>query len=395
MSVNTRSTLRAIDTPHEGRPRRYLLRRSVVAGVVLALIWFVLAISNRLFLAGGIGWIVYLLHDALYVPLKGWVWTLWFPYVLVWLIPLAVAAALLATEYLSTAGPVRVLHRKVILSLGMKPWFQRVLAPDLGTGPIDPAAWSSSLTRGDFSTVRRFGFARRVIRKEQDAFWMQIAVDMTDGGAPDPHQIARLLRLTDMRLRLDPSDALAHLRALEIIAFAPKTQALLSLAKDMERFWSAQEDTQDVQPLLSCLAILNSIDAGAKLTASAQLHSLTKGFTLTTQTPVQDAGRQALNFVCDALAVLALGAAHRLPDGRGFQRLWVAARLSQSPAGVAQALGQAETLIFFEMWSQRAEAAQMRGKPDHLIQRALASTKSHGLQRIEAAETFAWKGAQP
>jgi hypothetical protein len=69
--------------------------------------------------------------------------------------------------------------------------------------------------------------------------------------------------------------------------------------------------------------------------------------------------------------------------------------LSPDPNGRADALGIAETFIFFEMWSMRAEFGGPRPGPYTFMQRALAQTGGAGLRRIEDAEHFAWDGGQP
>jgi hypothetical protein len=386
--------LRAIETRHAGRKRRYVLRWGVLCGVVLAAVLFERAIATRALPPDGLGWIVYSVHDRLYLPLKGWVWTQWFPYVLVWCVPLAVVAAAISLEYLTKADPVRRVHRAMILRLGVQPWFQRFLARALAGRQIDEATWFASQTDTGSQTVRRFGFARRVVHKEQEALWMQIAVGLAEGDVPDPGHINRVARLSQLRLRLDPSDALAHLRALEVIASVPSNTVSMALAQELERFLGAQIGTAAVAPVLDALTQIKSKDTGGDPDVPTALFHTTTRFAAMTQISAKKDAQPALAFACTALAAFALATRNRHQDIRGFQRLWASARLAQAPDGVADAIAEAETLIFHEMWSKWAEVVPNRAHSDDLMVRALAADKSANLQRIEAAEAFAWDGRQ-
>ncbi len=394
MAILTRSTVRAIDAPFDGRRRRYRLRWTLVALCILALVWFCWAMSVRLFPSSGFGGFVYWVHDTVFLPLKGRAWTQWFPYAFVWLLPLGFIASVALTEYLSVVGPVRGLHARLILRISERPIIQRLLAPKMGARQIDQDTWSASLSRRGITSRRRFGFARRVIRKEQDTLWMKVASSVADNQSPDPRLIASLLRLTNMRLRLDPSDAMAHLRALEVIASDPSLTAGHGFVQTYRRFLEDQKLLPIAAPVLGALNRLIEMHSLDAQTAAARAYELTALFGQTVQTEVQDAVHEPLELACTALVVFKLSSTYQLQDVRGFQRLWLAARVSPTPMGRLDTLAIAETLIFFEMWSMRAEFGGAALGTYTLLQRALATTGAAGLSRIETAEQFAWGGGQ-
>jgi hypothetical protein len=394
MAALTRSTVRAIDAPYEGRWRRYRLRWALVAVCILAFVGFCWAVSVRLFPSGGLGGLVYWLHDTAFLPLKGRAWTQWFPYAFVWLVPLGAIAIVGLTEYLSKAGPVRVLHSRFILRIAIRPALQRLLAPKLATRQIDQDTWSASLSRGGITSLRRSGFARRVIRKEQDTLWMKVAIVVADGHYPDPRLIARLLLLTNMRLRLDPSDAMAHLRALEVIAAYPTLSVGHEFVQTYRRFLEDQTAPLIAAPVLFALNRLIQLPTLDAEAAAALAYDLSAKFGQTVQIDVQDVVYESLQLACTALVVFTLSSNYQLQDVRGFQRLWSAARLSPEPNGRADSLGVAETFIFFEMWSMRAEFGGPSPEPYTFMQRAMVQAGGAGVRRIETAERFAWGGGQ-
>ncbi len=394
MAALTRSTVRAIDAAYDGRQRYYGLRWALVALCLFALVGFCWAMSIRLFPRGGIGDLVYWLHDTVFLPLKGVAWTLWFPYAFVWLLPLGTMGIMGLTEYLTKVGPVRRLHSRLILLIAARPALQRLLAPKLAERQIDQDTWSASLSRSGITSWRRLGFARRVIRKEQDTLWMKVASVLADGQSPDRCLFVRLMGLTNMRLRVDPSDAMAHLRALEVIAADPRLTAEHEFVKTYRRFLEDEKTLPIVVPVLDALNRLIELPSLDSQSGAALAYDLTAKFVQTVQTEVQDGVHEPLELACTALVVLALSSTYKLQDVRGFQRLWSEARLSPDPDGRADALGIAETFIFFELWSMRAEFSGPNPGPYTFMQRALGRSGVEVLRHIETAERFAWGGGQ-
>jgi hypothetical protein len=269
-----------------------------------------------------------------------------------------------------------------------------MLAPKLGQRQIDQSTWSASLSRGGIISRRRSGFARRVIRKEQDTLWMKVASGGADGHSPDPRLMARLLSLTNIRLLLDPSDAMAHLRALEVIAADPMLTAGHEFVQAYRRFLEDQRILSIAAPVLEALKKLLELPSLDARTAEAQAYDMTAKFGQTVQTDVQDSVHEPLALACSALVLFTLSSTYQLQDARGFQRLWSAGRLSPYADGSADALSTAETFIFFEMWSMRAEFDGTHPGSYTFMQRALVQTGGVGLRHVEIAERFAWGGGQ-
>lgn len=390
----TRSTVRAIDAPYDGRWRRYRLRWILVVLCFLALIWLCWAISVRLFPTSGISRLIYVAHDTVFLPLKGRVWTQWFPYAFVWLVPLLVIVSFGLIEYLSKAGPVRRIHASLILRIAARPRLQRFLAPRLDASEIDQDTWAASLSRSGIETGRRFGFARRVVRKEQEALWMKVASALAESRAPDLNAVARLFLMTNMRLRLDPSDATAHLRALEVIAASETLTERHDFVQTYRQFLENRTSKEDIAPVLDALNKLLDMQRFDLTSASKLSYEITSQFGQTVQTEARNMGQEPLELALTALVVSALSVRFKLPDVRGFQRLWVGARLSAVPHGRAEALGVAETLIFFEMWSTRAEFGGAKSGNFSLMQRALEPTGGAALRHVDTAERFAWGGGE-
>jgi hypothetical protein len=121
---------------------------------------------------------------------------------------------------------------------------------------------------------------------------------------------------------------------------------------------------------------------------------MTAKFGQTVQTDVQDSVHEPLALACSALVLFTLSSTYQLQDARGFQRLWSAGRLSPYADGRADALSTAETFIFFEMWSMRAEFDGTHPGSYTFMQRALVQTGGVGLRHVEIAERFAWGGGQ-
>ncbi len=95
------------------RTRRTWLLGGGLAGVLLFSSATVLKLWPDIFPFSDI----YRLHDAYWLPLKGWLWTAWYPWCLVLWLPVGIILALLAVGWASGHDPLRPLHRMVILVL--------------------------------------------------------------------------------------------------------------------------------------------------------------------------------------------------------------------------------------------------------------------------------------
>ncbi len=95
------------------RTRRYWILGGGLAGVLLFSLATVLKLWPDIFPFSDI----YRLHDAYWLPLKGWLWTAWYPWCLVLWLPVGIILALLAVSWASDHDLLRPLHRMVILVL--------------------------------------------------------------------------------------------------------------------------------------------------------------------------------------------------------------------------------------------------------------------------------------
>lgn len=94
--------------------RRYLLRAItlVVAGGLLTAT--PLALHFGLVSQSGLGWMVYWTHDHVYLALRGWLWSAWFPWGLVVWVPVLGITLLTLVETVTGISPLRRLQRGII-----------------------------------------------------------------------------------------------------------------------------------------------------------------------------------------------------------------------------------------------------------------------------------------
>lgn len=106
--------LRAVGDPAQ---RRSLWRRWGAAAVVLvAAAAPALAVVQRWFDPGGLFRPLYAVHDDIFLPVVGRLWTAWFPWGLVYLIPAVVAGTLTLCGFMSGRRPLRGVQRRIILA---------------------------------------------------------------------------------------------------------------------------------------------------------------------------------------------------------------------------------------------------------------------------------------
>jgi hypothetical protein len=184
------------------------------------------------------------------------------------------------------------------------------------------------------------------------------------------------------------------LRALEVIAASETLTERHDFVQTYRQFLENRTSKEDIAPVLDALNKLLDMQRFDLTSASKLSYEITSQFGQTVQTEARNMGQEPLELALTALVVSALSVRFKLPDVRGFQRLWVGARLSAVPHGRAEALGVAETLIFFEMWSTRAEFGGAKSGNFSLMQRALEPTGGAALRHVDTAERFAWGGGE-
>ena len=390
---DTRSTLRRLGAEHEGRRKSKFVRFLLLAAIATAIYLFIQAVTTRAFEPSGLGVLIYGLHDNVYLWIKGMIWVKFFPYTLIWFVPLMVLLFLCLVEYVTPLSPIRAIHRRGLLALAERRWARRLFGKSLIKQRVDDGVWKSSLEPQQREPRRRFGFARRVVHQAQEALWARVAIDFADGNGPARRVAKRLIRLTDIRLRFDPSFAPAHVRAIEIIAALPGESNASKLKQELLAFYAAQSSQAFVGPLAKALSRLDEIDVKKPAAAAQLLREISLDLQSYSLRKNNFDAQMSVALACDAL--IAFNAAHacRSPDVFLFQRLWVKARLSKVPVGLSEKFANAGALIFFEMWSRYAEWRQAIPKTSPLLKDAIADGSEVTDDLTIASERFAWEGA--
>ncbi|WP_299771221.1 hypothetical protein [uncultured Tateyamaria sp.] len=363
-----------------------MIRAALLLAGITAVILFVQAVQTRSFDPDGPGRVIYQLHDTLYLRTKGHTWVAYFPYVLVWLVPLMVMAALTAWEFLSRNGPVRRLHAGVIQFCAGRPVFNRLLGGSLRPRKLDADVWAGMLEPDRLDPPRRFGFARRVIKQAEDRLWRELAVARGDGKTPEPRQVGRMFRLARMRVRLDPGDPTAHLRVLEQSVLFPDDPTGQALRRDLKKFYAMDANAA----LSSALRELSEdLDAEeAPLTPDVAAQRLNRLAAALTVKPGSDINAEALRFACLVLSAARLAGHNQIPESRAFFSHWLDRKLRGED--FRQVADRAEALVFFELWARLAEPDSAGLFGDDLLIAAGLDEGTPAL--INAPETYAWTG---
>jgi hypothetical protein len=106
--------LRAL--PDKAQPRVLLRRWGAAAIALIAAAAPALAVAERWFDPGWFFRPLYAIHDNILLPVVGRLWTAWFPWGLLYLIPGIVMAALTAAGFMSGRRPLASLQRRTILA---------------------------------------------------------------------------------------------------------------------------------------------------------------------------------------------------------------------------------------------------------------------------------------
>lgn len=387
----SRSSLRRIGVPYGGRKRWYLLRALCAVLIIAAICGFLWGVQTQYFNKSGIGAVIYTFHDTLYLWAKGQAWVQYFPYALIWLVPLAIAFTLIGIEFVTPMDPIRALHRRLILTVVEYRWAQGFLARPLGQRQIVSDEWVASLTPTANMKPRWFGFARRVVHRAQENLWLHAALDLAEGFDIAPRNAKRLAMLSGMRLRFDPSDGGGHLSALEVIAATSGLHETQKLAQHMADFYATQEDSKLVKPLSAALDTLRKLNPEDMTFAAGELtrvNAMLQSITSEDITP-----NLSLHLSCCALEANVIGWRCRLPEVTQFQRQWVRLRLIADSPEIGEAIETAEGLIFFELWSKLAEVAPRPPEERSLLALAIGTKEGDIPGLIDAPEHYAWTGA--
>ena len=386
MQAGSRSLIRRMGAPQDLRKRRYLVRAALLLTGIAAIVLFVQAVQSRSFDPDGPGRVIYQMHDALYLRARGHAWVAYFPYVLVWLVPLAVIAALTAWEFLSRNGPVRRLHAGVILFCAGRPVLTRLLGGSLSARKLDADVWAGMLEPNRLDPPRRFGFARRVIKQAEDRLWRELAVAMGDGILPEPRQVTRMFRLARMRAMLDPGDPTAHLRVLEQCVLFPDDPTGQALRRDLNKFYDMDANSALTEALRQVSEDLDSEEATLSPDIAAQrINRLAAGLKIK---PGDDINAEALRLACLVLRTARLAGHHQIPESRAFFSHWLDRKLRD--ADFRKVADRAEALVFFELWARLGEPDDAGLDGDDLLAAAGLDKGTPAL--LNEPEAYAWTG---
>lgn len=335
------------------------MRWAAAGGVTLALGLAIAAVAGRWADPAGPGRVLYFAHDALWLPLKGHLWTAPFPRSLALATLGAGLAALVLAEWLTPLGPLRALQISALRGM---------LAREAGAAWL--LAWDTRVRRAGL----RLALAGEVAAQGARAAAAAALAAAEAGGRP-PGGGAALARAAGLRLALSARDAAegaAALEALALVHLAGGEDAAARLAARLAALAPGGEDGHVWAARSAALA------AAARGEGAGRL-------------PERAAAIAAAPGPPAALAALALEAALAAratasPAAMEPFAAWARARAAGAPA--APALAEAEGMIAFEAWAALAEAALPPPPPPGMLADALGED----LGTHEDGERFARDG---
>jgi len=330
-----RSTLLRAGLAPPARSRNRVLRYGAIVALAALVVTLVLIVRGQLLPTDGPGRILYLIHDAVWLPLFGRIWTAIFPDALIWLVILGGLSALALIEFLGIASPLRRAQVAVLQWL-------------LPTVPGPVLAMHRLLRTAGL----RAGLAEQVLRDLRDD---ALHLFTRPGIAPDEAAFSRLCQLQCLQVSFGlqcPRDLVAVADVLGLAAVepgarddaaAPLRRAVGKLTPDKIPFWAEMMVPQTF-----------ALDLPAALQATVEL--------------------EIGNFPPEALACRTVRiAAYLVTGGDGVALVWfdtwARLRVGADPARAAL-LAEAEALCAFEYWAARAEAAVHSGAAPSLLSEA-------------------------
>ena len=324
-----RSTLIDMAAAVPRRQRPWHLRRAGVAIVVLVVAVLAWMTATEALAQDGPGWLLYLLHDVIWVPFWSWIWVRAGFWSLMWLAPVAVIGGAALLEYLGLAQPLRYLQTAVLRLVlhsgvgGVLLGFQQILGWGRNHEGLLVAILRADLLRAKTA-------AKAVAERESR-------------GQPNPISLGRAasqlcyLRAQDEATQIHVAEALA---LIAIIAPPDTTAHWRALVR---RIWSHPETGR-----IEALTLITPQGIETLLTEMRQ--GVVAPATL-------------------ALATLGVARADSM-ERQDLVQAWFThwARLRHQTTPRRVDLTEAETLIDFEFWAARAETG--------LAKRAYAADRS-------------------
>lgn len=334
-SRNTgRSTLLRAGLAPDERQRNRVLRHWAVLAVVGLIVGLVLVVGGEQLSKDGPGWLLYFIHDTLWLPLYGRVWTAIFPDALIWLVIVGGLAAVALTEFLGIASPLR---RPQVALL-------RVLLPALPEAVV-------AMHRMLGSLGMRSALAEQVLRDLRDEALHPFTIPED---APGDEAYARLCRLQTLQLAFGLKSFRDFGAVVDVLGLAAVEPGARDDAAAALRRASARLRPEAV-PFWADLMVPGTFrpDLPAVLEATVDLETAT--------------------IPAEALACCTVRiAAFLCTGGDAAALVWFDtwARLRAGPDGERAArLAEAEALCAFEHWAALAETgAHIRSTPDFLAE---------------------------
>ncbi|MEO9933487.1 hypothetical protein [Rhodopirellula bahusiensis] len=312
------------------RRRSYARRWAIVLLVGAGLSLLTWAVATDWFSTTGPFRFLYAVHDAVFLPLRGTVWTQIFPFAFLWAFPLFFFFLAVFLELLTKASLLRVAHRgsvRLALRSLVGRWF--ILTSDTFLRALG--------TRAEFS--------RNVVRSElvglsevykwdawENAIGFRTAV---------LHDTRRFSRLTSLEFKLSAGDASDVIAAVEFTKLAQ----LIDRQKMTMPEWLATElDTPLGGPDWEWKSALRDVLDPPELFDAVKLAlTLTKDLDGDLQSPAALASRY--------FAVCSSALEHRVPDFRVALRTW------DRSLKTSASIEKAERLFAVEFWSALADVA--------------------------------------
>lgn len=324
-----RSTLIDMAAAAPVRQRPWHIRRGGVAAVVLVIATLAWLTATEALAQDGPGWLLYLLHDVVWVPLWSWIWVRSGFWSLIWLAPIAVLSVAVLLEFLGLAQPLRYLQAAV-LRLVLNSWAGGALL-----GFQQALGWGRN-REGLLVAILRAD----LLRAETAA---KAVAETEVAGKLNPTALGRTASQLCYLRAQEEATQIRVAEALALIAIVAPPEVTAHWRAVVQRIWSPPE-TDRIEALT--LITPQSIET--------LLAEIRQGVVA----PV-------------TLALATLGVArddslHRQDLVQAWFTHWARLRHHTTPRRVD--LAEAETLIDFEFWAARAESG--------LATRALAADRS-------------------
>lgn len=387
----TRSALRRTGQGHKVDPRWFWLRWAIVLGTTAAVYRLVQAVRTKAMNPDGPFRFLYLLHDHVYLWLKGTLWTQYFPASLLWAVPLVSFVFLVLVEILTPIGTSGI-QRRFLRWIVDRPMLHWVFPRRIGRPRFDIQAWRA-LDRDPSKVPSRLGgFALRVVQERALEDWHELR-DAAQRGEAQFSKVTttRIVRLQKLALGLAPEHPKTVLATLEALALLPAPRAGSVLERAVNRLrpksGTSPREITEIETATERIAEFTA-PLTSHLRREARDHLQEQVQRLTEIMSGRAPALYPVSLASMAVQVATISHACSLPEGRLFFETWAEARRNDATGDFVANLGMAETLIDFPFWARRAERSGERTFPDGPLALALGDLRQlHGYP-----EDFAFDG---